>query len=258
MKYTKEVLVKVIAENNSMAGVIRSLGSKQSGGLHYHLMLRAKEWNIDMSHFVGKAGISNKKKTRCETLSLDSVCVENSKYNRTDLKRRLIKIGKLKNECCLCGQQTEWRGKTLVMVMDHINGVRDDNKIENLRLLCPHCNSQQFTFCRAKSSFIKRICGGGCGRTISKKNKSDLCSRCLFKEGLKKLECPMCHGVKSRRMVLCDNCSKEGRVPELAAGESFRNSCESLVGSTPFPTTILMSVWWNGRHARLRILWRNP
>lgn len=72
--------------------------------------------------------------------------VENSKTNRGSLKKRLIKAGLLKTECYECKLGTVWNGKNLVLVIDHINGVHNDNRIENLRLLCPNCNSQTETF----------------------------------------------------------------------------------------------------------------
>lgn len=237
MKYTKEVLTKAISENHSMAGVMRTLGARQSGGLHYHLLLRAREWGIDMSHFAGQAGGSNKAKSERAISSLDSICIEHSDYNRGRLKKRLIDNGMLKKECRICGQQPEWNGMPLVMVLDHINGERDDNRIENLRLLCPHCNSQQSTFCRKKSSLSKRMCTG-CGKTIAKRNKSGFCSRCLFVESFKKIECPVCGKTKNVGRKACDQCLKrEGRVPELAAGVEIRTPCESLVGSNPTTPT---------------------
>ena len=238
IKYTREILAHAISVNQSMAGVMRYLGAKQSGGLHYHLLLRARTWGIDMSHFVGQAGSANKMRRSFVSIPLEDYCVEHSKCSRNNFKRRLISEGKLKKECAVCGLPPEWKNLKLVLVLDHINGIRDDNRLENLRLLCPNCNSQTTTFCGKNFILPPRICSRGCGRKIRKDSKTGLCSRCLFKDGLKKLECPVCHGVKRRTTILCDKCTKEGRVPELAAGESFRNSCESLVGSSPTSPTI--------------------
>lgn len=72
--------------------------------------------------------------------------VPNSNTNRGHLKKLLIRKGLLRNECYICGQAPEWNGKELVMVIDHINGIHNDNRLENLRLLCPNCNSQTDTF----------------------------------------------------------------------------------------------------------------
>ncbi len=59
---------------------------------------------------------------------------------------RTVEVAVMSNECSDCGQGEKWNGRTLVMVLDHINGVNDDNRLENLRMLCPNCNSQTDTF----------------------------------------------------------------------------------------------------------------
>ncbi len=53
--------------------------------------------------------------------------------------------------CTLCGQGPEWNGKVLVLQLDHENGDCTDNRLENLRFMCPNCHSQTETFCRGMS-----------------------------------------------------------------------------------------------------------
>lgn len=65
--------------------------------------------------------------------------------SRHNIKMRLIKAGILENRCQECGL-TEWRGRRLAVQIDHINGVNDDNRLENLRMLCPNCHSQTETY----------------------------------------------------------------------------------------------------------------
>ena len=65
--------------------------------------------------------------------------------SRTSIKRRLLESGILKNVCDECGL-SEWRGRTLCIQLDHCNGIRDDHRLENLRMLCPNCHSQTPTF----------------------------------------------------------------------------------------------------------------
>lgn len=77
---------------------------------------------------------------------LEQVMVENSTYNRGNLKAQLLKRGILENKCAVCGLK-EWMGKSLIMVLDHINGINNDHRLENLRMLCPNCDSQSPTFC---------------------------------------------------------------------------------------------------------------
>lgn len=65
--------------------------------------------------------------------------------NRSNVKRRLLEAGILENRCSECGI-TDWRGKPLSIQIDHRNGIRDDHRLENLRMLCPNCHSQTETF----------------------------------------------------------------------------------------------------------------
>jgi hypothetical protein len=65
--------------------------------------------------------------------------------NRQAVKRDLLAAGILENRCGSCGL-SEWRGKPICIQIDHINGIRDDNRLENLRMLCPNCHSQTETF----------------------------------------------------------------------------------------------------------------
>lgn len=64
---------------------------------------------------------------------------------RASIKRRLLELGLLTEKCSRCGLM-EWRGKSITIQLDHINGVKDDWRIENLRMLCPNCHSQTPTF----------------------------------------------------------------------------------------------------------------
>lgn len=76
------------------------------------------------------------------------VFVRDSLYtnNRILLKKRLLDAGLKKNECALCGQGPVWNGLPLVLQLDHINGVNNDHRIENLRILCPNCHTQTETY----------------------------------------------------------------------------------------------------------------
>lgn len=74
------------------------------------------------------------------------VFVINSDYARHHIKKRVIEQKLVPYECFLCKNAGEHNGKNLVLQLDHVNGVNDDNRIENLRFLCPNCHSQEDTY----------------------------------------------------------------------------------------------------------------
>jgi hypothetical protein len=141
-------LAEIVGRAESLGDVLRVFGLNNKGGNHKTLKARLQHDSIDFSHIPLSRG-SNRHRHRggSAPTSLELVLVERSTYSTNRLKRRLIQAGLLKNECAECGQGAVWNGKRLVLVLDHINGISADHRLENLRLLCPNCNSQTPTFC---------------------------------------------------------------------------------------------------------------
>jgi hypothetical protein len=75
--------------------------------------------------------------------------------SRRTVKNHLLRAGILRNRCDWCGL-TAWRGRPIAIQIDHVNGVRDDHRLENLRMLCPNCHSQTDTFAARNRSIRKR------------------------------------------------------------------------------------------------------
>jgi hypothetical protein len=83
-----------------------------------------------------------------------------NRMSRGSIKRRLIEMGLFEERCSRCGIE-EWRGKELTIHIDHINGVNDDWRLENLRMLCPNCHSQTPTFSGRNLRNLSRFLTGG-------------------------------------------------------------------------------------------------
>lgn len=147
-------LEEIVSESFSYREVMIKLNLSLTGTNHKKIKDLIEEKLIDITHFKTASDRMlelNKEKTT----PLNEILVENSTFNRTHLKKRLFKEG-LKKRCCeLCGQGEEWQGKKMSLILDHINGVNDDNRIENLRIVCPNCNATLDTHC-GKNKKIKK------------------------------------------------------------------------------------------------------
>lgn len=137
------MLKDAIKNSYSMRDVLRNLGLRQAGGTQSHYTARAKKLGIDMTHFVGKGGF-NRGKVSSKRLSAEEILVkhvEGGRQRATLLVRALLESG-VAHECKECGQPPEWRGNPLTLDVDHINEDWLDDRLENLRFLCPNCHSQ--------------------------------------------------------------------------------------------------------------------
>jgi 5-methylcytosine-specific restriction endonuclease McrA len=130
----------------SRRGVLQRLGLHPTGANYKTLGATIDRLGLDTSHFLGKGHLRGKSHSWARRLPLDVILVANSTYSSMrSLKRRVLAGGLLEWRCSQCGL-TDWRGSRLVPVLDHINGDARDHRLENLRLLCPNCNSQTTTF----------------------------------------------------------------------------------------------------------------
>lgn len=173
--------LEVIVKNAiTFAEIIRELqlDPNGSGSRYRSLKERFREESIDYSHIASGQFANKGRKFTKEAIALEKVMIKNSTYSRGTLKKRLLRDGILKNECAICEQKGEWHGQKLVMVLDHINGVRDDHREENLRMLCPNCNSQQETFAGRSNKIPKPQCKK-CETLVSRRSKTGLCPKCF-------------------------------------------------------------------------------
>jgi hypothetical protein len=150
IKYSKELLEDLAKDCTSVRQVMVKLGLKATGGTHSHLSKKFREYEIDISHFLGKAAnVGKAHQGGCQKLSAEDVLVYDRNNGRREyahkLRRALIESG-VPELCDICSLKPEWQGQKLVLQIDHIDGDFLNNCKKNLRFICPNCHSQTENF----------------------------------------------------------------------------------------------------------------
>lgn len=142
------------AKYHSFSEILKDFGYKSHRHSRELLRSALKEYKINCKNFIlPSIRYLNTEKHNAPRRTLQEMLVSGSKtIDGRRLKFHLIKEGLIQDICNICGLESHWNGLKLVLALDHINGDSHDNRIENLRLLCPNCHSQTPTFCRGKKA----------------------------------------------------------------------------------------------------------
>ena len=142
---TDEQFVNLIKNSANIAEVLFKLGYTVKGNSwgYSQVKQRMTDLNLSSANFKGKNAYYETNKER--EISPDKLFRINCKHTRTVLRRNIIRNNLLPYKCAICGI-SKWNNKTLSLELDHINGMNNDNRLENLRFLCPNCHSQTTTY----------------------------------------------------------------------------------------------------------------
>lgn len=173
---SNEQFCDIVKNSTSYAECLQKLGYlAKSGTIYKIIQQKVKMLQIDTSHFQQSP---KTERTR------ENIFVQNSTCDQKVL-RRWFKREPIPYECAICGQQPFWNGKEMIMILDHINGVNNDDRLTNLRWVCPNCNSQLPT---------------SNGKNIKHKHKKQSKSEFhIFK-------CPYCENLVEKENQVCRQC----------------------------------------------------
>lgn len=205
--FTKEQLDEIVKNNYNFKACLRILGyTNPSGDTVKAFKQKLKDLNISTEHFKNSIILkdNNQKIINPET----ELFIEDSPFQQSTLRKYYEKIFP-QTRCSICNLLPQWNEKKLIFILDHINGKNHDNRLENLRWVCPNCNSQ-----------LSTTGSRNCNKTPIKDKKMNYC-----------IDCGQAISLKSTR---CLNCEQQWREKMDKANRPNRELLKILVRNKSF------------------------
>ena len=179
-KISDEDFVQIVKSSKTYKEIAYKCGySNMSGASSNIVKNRIKKMNLDFQSSQPEAIVREDK----------DIFIEDSPVEQTTLRRRYFIGNYSEYKCAICGQEPIWNGKELTLTLDHINGHNKDDRLENLRWVCPNCDRQLDTFA---------------GRNIQREKKKNYCIDCGIEILQSSTRCPTCssiaNGLKARKV----------------------------------------------------------
>lgn len=144
--WTDDELTVAVATHYSVRSVIKALGLIPASGNYQQVNQRIKQLKLDTTHFTGMGwNVGSRKRKIVQPKPLSELLVNGSLVQSYKLKHRLFATGLKEPRCELCSWAESSEDGRIPVELDHINGIRTDNRLANLRILCPNCHSLQPT-----------------------------------------------------------------------------------------------------------------
>lgn len=131
---SKEEFAEIVANALCVKDVVRALGyGTVNGANSATVKKRINAEQLDTSHFKRKAA---------KTYTDEEVFCKNTEASQHTLRKRFKACNYATYVCAICGQQPIWQGKSLTLILDHVDGDNKNCTLSNLRWVCPNCNQQ--------------------------------------------------------------------------------------------------------------------
>lgn len=195
--YSDEEFARIVSESLSYRDCLYQLGYNSYSGSTINLVKdRIKQLNLSIKHFHINTPIERNE---------ENVFIENSTVDQKTLRKWYKKGNYTEYKCSICGLEPFWNGKELTLILDHINGIHNDDRLENLHWVCPNCNYQLDTT-----------------NGKNKKHKEHIINYCID-----------CGAPISKNAVRCLKCSNKARTSENVKQVS-REELKKLIRIMPF------------------------
>ena len=196
-QYSKEEFNQIVLLSTNYKEVAQKLGyTAYSGDLCNKIKERIEADKCSIEHF---------KLNTCIIRNEDNIFIKDSTANQSTLRRWYKKGEYTPYLCSICGQEPIWQGKELTLILDHINGSNHDDRLENLRWVCPNCNQQLDTTNGKNKKMIK-----------------------------KHYYCVDCGKEISRHSVRCQSCSSKAKIVPLEEMQVTREELKVMIRTIPF------------------------
>ena len=200
--YTSKEIELIVKNSISYKDFARKIGYSNTPSGDTIKMIKNRLSEYDTSHFEAVSGNNFRIKRTAE-----NTFIKNSTASQATLRKMYLENSYTPYVCSICGQEPIWQGKELTLILDHINGINNDDRLENLRWVCPNCNQQL--------------------ETTGSKNPN----RKIF---AKKYYCIDCGKEISKSSIRCISCDAKHKIVPLAEMPITREELKSLIRTKPF------------------------
>ena len=144
-RHSEDEVREAVSRARNLADALRHLGLRPAGHNGRTLKRLIEHYGIPVDHFDPHERQRLRRSNRVTPLG--EILIAHSSYSRGHLKERLYAEGIKSRRCEMCGQDEVWQGTRMALILDHVNGVPTDHRLENLRIVCPNCAATLDTHC---------------------------------------------------------------------------------------------------------------